>query len=107
MWLAFRHEFSLSTLGMTRQLGGIGRRPWTRTILQGLFHVTTAHRLLLEQLLGQCFEGREVVLQQRLSTHVLFGHQALDFHVDHLTSLWTDLAIVFDRSPQVLELLTC
>src|SRR5208282_2709613 len=26
---------------------------------------------------------------------------------DHLTCLWTDLAVVLDRSPQVLELLTC
>src|SRR5208282_4984898 len=48
-----------------------------------------------------------MLLQQFLGTLVLFGHETLDFSVDHLTSLWTDLAIVLDRSPKVLELLTC
>src|SRR5208283_5725063 len=106
MWLAFRHEFNRSTLGMTLQLGGIARRSWNRTFRQRLFHVTTVHRLLLEQMLSQCCKRREVVSQQCLSTLVLFGHETLDFRVDHLTSLRTQLAIVLDRSPQVLKLLT-
>src|SRR5208337_3313743 len=45
--------------------------------------------------------------QQFLGALVLFGHETLDFSIDHLTSLGTDLAVVLDRSPQVLELLTC
>src|SRR5208283_4249702 len=77
------------------------------SVSQCFFHVNTAHRLLFQQLLRQCFMGRPVLLQQRLSTLVLFGHETLDFPVDHLTSLGTELAVVLDRSPQVLELLTC
>src|SRR5260370_13612918 len=88
-------------------MGVIGSRSWARTILQCLFHNATAHRLELQQLLGQRLQGRVMLLQQFLGTLVLFGHETLDFSVDHLTSLWTDLAVVLDRSAQVLELLTC
>src|SRR5258708_28736 len=73
-------------------MGVIGSRSWARTILQCLFHNATAHRLELQQFLAML---------------VLFGHETLDFSVDPLTSLWTDLAVVLDRSAQVLELLTC
>src|SRR5271165_1593043 len=45
--------------------------------------------------------------QQFLRTRKLFHHKTLDLRVDHLTSLWTDLAAVLHRSPQVLKLLTC
>src|SRR5208282_2194439 len=45
--------------------------------------------------------------QEFLGTLVLFGHETLDFSIDHLTSFWTDLAVVLDRSAQVLKLLTC
>src|SRR3974390_3096595 len=85
----------------------IARRSWARAMFQRLFHDTTAHRFLLQQLLRQCLKGCAVVLQQYLSTLVLFGHETLDLRVDHLTSFWTALAIVRHRSPQVLELLTC
>jgi len=52
----------------------VGRTSWTRTILQRLFHDTAAQRLLFQQLLSQCFKGRVVLLQQRLSTLTLFGN---------------------------------
>src|SRR5271157_6066199 len=45
--------------------------------------------------------------QQFLGALVLFGHETLDFAVDHLTSLRTDLAVVLDGTAKVLELLTC
>src|SRR5271157_1705816 len=47
-----------------------------------------------------------VIPQQCLGTLVLFGHETMDFPVDYLASLRADLAIVPDRTLQVLELLT-
>lgn len=82
------------------------RRFGTWVILQSFFHVLPAHRLLLQQLPGQSIVGRVVAFQQRLSAHILFGHETLDLGVDHFTSLRTDLAIVLDGSSQILELLT-
>jgi hypothetical protein len=56
-------------------------------------------------LLGQRLQGLVMILQQCLGTLVLFGHETLDFSVDHLTRFWTYLTVVLDRFPQVLELL--
>jgi hypothetical protein len=52
---------------------------------------------LLQHLPAQCFKRLAEILQPCLSSLVLFSHETLDFRVNHLTSLGTDLAIVFDR----------